>query len=172
MDEKTVHKRDHTNKIVEKFEEFINNVKEYIKTERAVSRTFSEIVREHSISISVNIEDGGLKSISENLAVIFYHKKPQESFHYIDGLEDSFPVFLAQLTGMRLRVLRMSTKESSTEAIVRTILDAVINYPNSDTFSVVQIVYKNIHEKEAIMSGIKVGLSDPKTTRLMLLIRP
>ena len=125
-----------------------------------------------SENLAVNIEDEGLKSISENLAVIFYHKKPQESFHYIDELEDSFPVLVAYLTGMRLRVLRMSTKEYSPEEIVRTILNAVINYSNSNTFFVVQIVYKSRDEKEAIMSGIKAGLSDPKTTRLRLLIRP
>jgi len=116
---------------------------------------------------NTNIEDGGLTSISENLAVIFYHKKPQESFHY-NELEDSFNVLVAYLEGMHLQVLRMNTKESPTEKIVRTILDAVNNYPN--TFFLVPIVYKSKDEKEAIMRGIKKGLSDPKTP-LKILIR-
>jgi len=109
MDEKTVHKtfhnpnqsiyanfknliRDHTNKIVEKFEEFINNVKEYIETERAVSRTFSEIVREES-GEKTDVKPGpgdALPSRSENGYIIIMPGYHDEVFMKFKKKADEF----------------------------------------------------------------------------------
>jgi len=105
-----------------------------------------------------NIEDRRFTAILENLAVIFYYKKPQESFYYKElEFQDSFQVLLAYLKGMSMNVLRMSTKEFSPEEIVRTIVDAVKNNPG--IFYVVPIVYRSTDEKEAIMWGIWEGLT-------------
>jgi len=95
---------------------------------------------------NVDIEDGKFIQISENLGVIFYYEKPQQSFN----------IFLEYLRGVSKIVLGRDTKENSPEEIVRGIVDAVKKNP--DIFYLAAIVYNTENEKKYIMNSIIKGL--------------